>query len=144
MRAARRSRQTGTSAPNAKARSAIGKSVFQARLNPQTGRGVRGAAADAGGDGQVFLQAQPSAGHNSGLCRQATRRAQHQIIGLRRQPAREWAGELQRQRAAGRVAQPVAHRRKYRQAVQQMVAILPLAGDMQVQIYLGRRKTAQH
>ena len=147
MRAARPARQTGTSAPSPAASLASaagsGASAPQPAQQPQRRRRIGRPAADAGRHRQVLVQHQMRARRHAGLRRQRPRRTQHQIVGFAGEPRGERPRHLQRQRIRRRGAQRVADPGEHDQAVQQVVAVVPAAGQVQVQVDLGRRRLGQ-
>ena len=104
---------------------------------PQHRRRIRRAAAQPRGQRQGFRQ--PDGGGN--LRHQASG-PQGEIVGIRRQTVREGACEAQRSPRCCVHLHQVAQFGKHHQAVEQVIAVLPTAGDVQRQIDLGAGKLA--
>ena len=103
--------------------------------NPDRGRRVRGAAAEARRDGDVLCQAEIAQDF-------AAKPARHRALGLENEVfaidgAGEGAFEAEAVLRRGREAQFVAKVREYDQAIQLVIAVGPLSQHMEGEIDLG-------
>ena len=141
---ARAARQTGTSAPVSAARGMqvgiVRRDAVQAREQPQGGRGVRGAAAEAGGDGQALGEVEAALPQPRPPAREGGGGAQHEVVSAGPAAAGAWAGDVEATALAGqRVSSVSAAPAKATRLVQRVPAVRPAAEHVQGQVDLGGR-----
>ena len=107
----------------------------------QCRRGIGRAAADARGDRQVFLEGDGGAGGDVVIFCQQARGAQDKIVWRIAQRCAERPGDGQRQCVGGFDRDDVADAREDHQGVEQVIAVGPLAADVQAEVdFSGRGK----
>ena len=90
----------------------------------------------------MLVEREGRIGRDAGGGGQSAGGAQHEVIRLGLQPGAERAGDVKRQPAGGGGGEMVAHRGEDGEAVEQVIAIGPAAGDVQVEIDLGGREVS--
>lgn len=139
MRLGRPARQTGTSAPNV---SAIpGKSGGASFHSLHSSRRAAAASAEPppmpDATGRFFSSLARAVATQGAGC------TQHQIVLLVRQGRPERARDAQRQLLGGLRMQYIANARKHHEAVEQMIAVIPAASNVQEKVDLRRGRLGQ-
>ena len=105
----------------------------------QRRRGIGGAAAETRSYRDALVQRDPDVRRTAGTIREPTRRAQHQIVGLRGEGRGEWPAQLELELVRRGEGQPVGPGGERHDTVELVVAIGSAPDHAQIEIDLGRR-----